>query len=74
MASSLDYKLVKKFYEDYHIAAYPNIVMGRDASYYLASYYQVHNFPAYFLYDKKGKFVTSFEGSVAVEKLAAGVR
>lgn len=71
MVSSLDFSHIKKFYEEYKIASYPNITMGRDGSYYLGSFYKIHNFPSIYVYNKKGKFVESFEGDVKMEKIAA---
>ncbi len=70
MASPIEHFYLKKFYEEYKIAAYPNIIMGRDASYFLGTFYNVHSFPAIFVYDKKGNFVKAFDGTVPVEKIA----
>lgn len=71
MVSSLDHRLLKKFYEEYKIADHPNIIMGRDPAYFLGTFYQVRSFPAIFLYDKKGNFVKAFDGPVPVQKIAA---
>jgi thioredoxin-related protein len=71
MASALDYPLIKKFYGDYQIADHPNITMGRDPGYFLGTFFKVRSFPSIFLYDKKGNFVQSFDGSVPVEKIAS---
>jgi len=73
MVSSLDFKNIKKFYEDYKIADHPNISMGRDGAYYLGTFYKLHNYPSLFLYDKKGKFVEEFVGDVKMEKVAAAL-
>ena len=70
MVSSLDYDLVKKFYEKYNIANYPEITMGRDGAYFLGTFFKSKMYPSIFIYDKKGKFVTSFEGSVPVGRIA----
>ena len=70
MTSSLDFSNIKKFYEDYKIADYPNITMGRDGTYYLGTFYKIRTFPTIFLYNKKGKFVQSFEGDIKVEEIA----
>ena len=70
MASPLDYDYIKKFYEEYKIADYPNITMGRDPGYYLGTFYKIRSFPAIFLYDKKGNFVKAFNGSYPVEQIA----
>ncbi len=70
MATPLDYYYVNKFYEDFGIAKYPNIIIGRDPGYNLGTFYKVHSFPSIFLYNKKGEFVQAFDGSVPVEKIA----
>ena len=70
MASPLEYHILKKFYDEYKIADYPNIIMGRDPSYFFGTFYSVRSFPAIFLYDKKGNFVKAFDESVPVQKIA----
>lgn len=70
MITPIDYKYILEFYNKYGIANYPNITMGRDGSWTIGSFYNIHNFPALFLYNKKGKFVKAFDGSVPVEKIA----
>lgn len=71
MASLLDYGQIKQFYDDYKIADYPNIIMGRDPSYFLGSFFNIRSFPAMFLYDKKGKLIKAFDGSVPVTIIAS---
>lgn len=70
MASPLEYIHLKKFYDEYKIADYPNIILGRDPTYFFGTFYHAHSLPAMFVYDKKGNFIKSFEGSVAIEKIA----
>ncbi len=70
MASSQEYAYIKKFYEEHKIADHPNIILGRDPSYFFGTFFRVRSFPAIFVYDKKGNFVQSFDGSVPVEKIA----
>lgn len=74
MASSLDFHLIKTFYETYKIADYPNITMCRDYSYFLGNFFKIKFFPAIFLYDKKGNFVKAFDGSVPVQKIAEALK
>ncbi|MFN8243965.1 MAG: thioredoxin family protein [Ferruginibacter sp.] len=71
MASPLEFDFINRFYEVYKLESCPNIMVGRDPSYFLGTFYRVRSFPALFLYDKKGNFVQSFDGSVPVEKIAA---
>lgn len=70
MASPLEHHILKKFYDEYKIADYPNIIMGRDPSYFFGTFYHVRSFPAIFVYDKKGNYVNTFDGSVPVQKIA----
>jgi thiol-disulfide isomerase/thioredoxin len=70
MVSSMDFVNIRKFYEDYEIAKYENIVMGRDAAFLLGSFYGIKHYPSIFVYDKKGNFVKSFEGEFTIESVA----
>lgn len=70
MASPLDYKYLNNFYIKYELSKYPNITVARDPTWFLGTFYDIHNFPELFLYDKKGRFVKAFDGSVPVEKIA----
>lgn len=70
MASPLEHHLLKNFYNEYKIADYPNIIMGRDPSYFFGTFYSIKSFPAIFVYDKKGRFVKAFDGNSPVEKIA----
>lgn len=69
MASPIDFDYIKKFYEEYNIAKYPTITMGRDPSYFLGTFYKVRSFPSIFIYNKKGKLVNWFSGSTPIEKI-----
>jgi thioredoxin-related protein len=71
MATPLDYSHVKKFYQDYKLINYPNLTIGKDPVWYFGTFYKVRNFPTIVVYDKKGEFVKIFEGSVAIQKVAA---
>jgi len=73
MVSPLDFKYIRKFYDEYKIADYPNITMGRDPSYFLGTFYKVRSFPSVFVYNKKGKLVNHFIGSYPVEEIAAAL-
>lgn len=70
LVSHLDYHYTKTFYEGYHIANYPEIIMGWDNSYFFSSFFGIKYLPAIFLYNKKGKFVKAFDGDVPVQKIA----
>lgn len=70
MASPLEHQHLKKFYTEYKIADYPNIIMGRDPSYFFGTFYSIKTFPSIFVYDKKGRFVKAFEGGAPIALIA----
>ena len=73
MVAHLDFHYLRTFYNDYKIASYPNITVGRDYSYFFGTFFHVQYLPAIYLYNKKGKFVRAFDGSVPVQKIAASL-
>ena len=73
MVEYLAHDQMVKFYNDYKIGEYPNIIMGRDAKYFLPLFFKVENLPSIYVYDKKGKFKQAFSGSVSMDKIAAAL-
>ena len=73
MITYMPYNMMEDFYKNYKIANYPLITMGRDGKYLLPTFFNVRSLPAIYVYDKKGKFKQSFEGSVKIEKIAAAL-
>ena len=73
MVEYLAYEEMKKFYTNYKIENYPNIIMGRDAKFFLPVFFKVESLPAIYVYDKKGNFKQSFSGSVKIDKIAAAL-
>ena len=64
------YPEMVQFYKDFHIADYSEITMGRDTKFFFPIFFKLRNYPSIFVYNKKGKFKKSFEGSVRVEDIA----
>ena len=73
MVEYLAYDEMKKFYTNYKIENYPNIIMGRDAKFFLPIFFKVESLPAIYVYDKKGNFKQAFSGSVKMDKIAAAL-
>ena len=73
MIAHLDFHYLKTFYSDYKIADYPNITLGRDYSYFFGTFFNIKFLPAIIVYNKKGKLVAAFDGSVPVQKIAAAL-
>jgi thioredoxin-related protein len=53
---------IQTFAHQYKLDQFDNVKLGRDTSYFIPSYYQVKFTPFMAVYNKKGKFVQSFEG------------
>ena len=73
MIAHLDFHYLKTFYTDYKIAGYPNITLGRDYSYFFGTFFNIKALPAIYVYNKKGKVVAAFDGSVPVQRIAAAL-
>ncbi len=71
MATPLEYRFIVPFFEHYKIKDYHGIVIGRDPTNFLGTFFSITNFPSMFLYNRKGKFVKAFEGSVSFIKIAS---
>lgn len=69
MVTHYPYSEMETFYKNYKIANYPQITMARDTKYFFPVFFKVQNFPAIFVYNKKGELQKNFEGSVKVEDI-----
>jgi thiol-disulfide isomerase/thioredoxin len=73
MITYLPYEEMIQFYKNYKIADYPEITMARDTKFFFPVFFKIRNLPSIFVYDKKGKLVKNFEGSVNVGLIAAAL-
>ncbi|HEY6063295.1 MAG TPA: redoxin domain-containing protein [Chitinophagaceae bacterium] len=71
MATMMPYDSMMSFREKYELAQYENIIVGQDTQFFLPSFYMITNLPFLAFYDKKGKLISFFEGSMPIEKAAA---
>ncbi len=71
MATMRPYKDMMAFREKYGLANYNNIIMGQDVQFFLAPFYSIENLPFLAFYDKKGKLISVFAGSMPIEKVLA---
>lgn len=69
MATTMPFQDMKDFYAKYDLVHYNNIKVGQDIQYMLPSFYMVHNLPYLAMYDKKGKLLSTFEGTMKIEDL-----
>ncbi len=69
MATTLPFDKMKSFYEKNQLKRFPNIIVGQDRSLILPTFYDIKNFPFFAFYDKKGKLIDVFEGSLPINKV-----
>jgi thioredoxin-related protein len=69
MATFQPFEEMKSFYYYFKIGDHPNILMGRDEKYMFQPFYNFRSLPFLALYDKKGQYITRFEGNQKVETI-----
>jgi thioredoxin-related protein len=69
MATFQPFEQMVTFYNYYRIGDHPNILMGRDEKYMLPPYFRMQSLPYLALYDKKGNYITHFEGNQKVDTI-----
>jgi thioredoxin-related protein len=69
MATFQPFDEMKTFYNYYRIGDHSNIFMGRDEKYMLPPFYRMQSLPYLALYDKKGQYITHFEGNQKVDTI-----
>ena len=65
---------MKAFMEKYKLASYKNIIVAQDYTFFLPPYFQFNNLPFLAFYNKKKKLVSTFGGSLPVDKIVAELR
>lgn len=60
---------MKDFISNYGLAKYSNIVVGKDVYYITTGFFDIHNIPYMAMYNKKGKLIEGFEGSLPITKV-----
>lgn len=69
MATVLPFERLKRFYNEYQLEKYPNIVAGRDFQFLLPGFFQTHSLPVLGLYDRKKNLIEVNEGSMPVVQI-----
>ena len=69
MITMHSFAAMKDFIRTYELDGIPNVVVGRDIYYLMPAWYQFHHLPFHALYNKEGKLLSVFEGSLNIESL-----
>jgi hypothetical protein len=69
MSTTLPFDKMVAFYSKYDLKRFDNIIMGRDISYLLPTFYNIRNLPFLAFYNKKKELISVFEGALSIEKI-----
>jgi thioredoxin-related protein len=71
MATMMPFDSMMSFRDRYKLADHDNIIVGQDIQYFLPTFYMINSLPFLAFYDKKGRLISFFEGTMPIEKAAA---
>ena len=69
MATTLPFGMMKTFHDEYKIASFKNIIMGRDVLYFFPKYFLNHYLPLIAVYNKKGELIHYADGGMPTAEL-----
>ena len=69
MATTLPFGMMKAFHDEYKIASFKNIIMGRDVLYFFPKYFLNHYLPLIAVYNKKGELIHYADGGMPTAEL-----
>ena len=69
MVTSSPIYRMKEFAETYRLNEMENVVVAKDPYYLLIGFYEIKGLPYMAMYDKKGKLIQTFEGSLGIDKI-----
>jgi thioredoxin-related protein len=70
MISFVQYKMIKEFYRNFGLSAYPNITVGTEGyTYEMQKFFEIKTTPYIAIYDKHGKLVKAYEKAPDVNEL-----
>lgn len=69
MATTAPFADMKEFYTNFNLARFDNIKTGKDIQSFLPSFFMIYSLPYLAMYDKKGKLISIFEGTMKMEDL-----
>jgi hypothetical protein len=69
MATMMPYDSMMAYREKYKLAQYPNIIVGQDIHYFLASFYRMETLPFHAFYNRKKNLISAIEGPMPVSAI-----
>ena len=74
MAAMAKHTEMKIFIEKYGLSKYNNITVGQDVSFFLPPFFNIKNLPFLAFYNKKQNLISTFAGSMTMEKILAELK
>jgi thioredoxin-related protein len=74
MSTTLPFDKMLAYYNKYDLKRFDNIIMGKDISYLLPTFYNIRNLPFLAFYNKKKELISVFEGALPIEKIIEEIR
>ena len=68
MSTTLPFDEMLDYYNHYNLERFDNIIMGKDVSYLLPVFYDIHNLPFLAFYNKKKELISVFSGALPIDK------
>lgn len=74
LATNREFKDMLRFYNQYDLARFKNIVVGQDVNYIFPVFFDVRNLPFLAFYNRKKELISVFEGAMPIEKMIAEIK
>jgi thiol-disulfide isomerase/thioredoxin len=69
MSTTMPFEKMVDYYNHYDLKRFDNIVVGKDVSYLLPVFYDIHNLPFLAFYNKKKELISVFSGALPIDKV-----
>jgi thiol-disulfide isomerase/thioredoxin len=69
MSTTMPFEKMVDYYNHYDLKRFDNIVVGKDVSYLLPVFYDIHNLAFLAFYNKKKELISVFSGALPIDKV-----
>ncbi|MGZ8518443.1 MAG: TlpA family protein disulfide reductase [Chitinophagaceae bacterium] len=69
MSTTVPFEKMRDYYNHYDLKRFDNIIVGKDVSYLLPVFYDIHNLPFLAFYNKKKELISVYSGVLPIAKV-----
>ncbi len=69
MSTTLPFEKMIDYHNHYDLKRFDNIIVGKDISYFLPVFYDIHNLPFLAFYNKNKELISVFSGALPIAKV-----